>query len=57
MQPANKSGLAIVYRNSQPQREAQYPNGWTLLTGDGQFKVFVCRDHASRPRVVRKEAA
>lgn len=57
MQPVNTAGLAIVFRNSEPRRESQYPDGWTLLTSDGQLKIFVCREDAGRPRVVRKEAA
>jgi hypothetical protein len=57
MKPVNTAGLAIVFRNTEPQREPQYPDGWTLLTSDGQLKIFVCRDDARRPRVVRKEAA
>ena len=57
MKPENTSGLAIVFRNSLPQREAQYPVAWNLLTRDNRFKVLVCREGASRPRVVRKEAA
>jgi hypothetical protein len=58
MQAANnKAGLAIVFRNPQPQREARYPGGWILLAGDRQIQVLVCRDEARRPHVVRKEAA
>ncbi len=57
MQPVNTAGLAIVFRNPEPRLEPQYPDGWTLLTSDGQLKIFVCRDDARRPRVVRKEAA
>ena len=57
MKPVNTAGLAIVFRNTEPRREPQYPDGWTLLTSEGQLKVFVARDDARRPRVVRKEAA
>jgi hypothetical protein len=57
MQPINTAGLAIVFRNPEPRRESQYPDGWTLLTSDGQLKIFVGRDNARRPRVLRKEAA
>lgn len=57
MQPVNSAGLAIVFRNPEPQRESQYPDGWTLLSSDGQLKIFVSHDDARRPRIVRKEAA
>jgi hypothetical protein len=57
MQPVNTAGLAIVFRNPEPRREPQYPNGWRLLTSDRQFNILVCHDDARRPRIVRKEAA
>jgi hypothetical protein len=57
MKPINTAGLAIVLRNAQPRRESQYPNGWMLLTSDRQLKIFICRDDARLPRIVRKEAA
>lgn len=57
MQPVNPAALAIVFRNPQPRRESQYPDGWTLLASDRQLKIFVCHDDARRPRIVRKEAA
>jgi hypothetical protein len=57
MSPVNKSGLAIVFRNPKPLRESQYPNVWTLVTSDRQLKIFVCRNDARRPCIVRKEAA
>jgi len=57
MQVANTAGLAVVFRNTQPQREAQYPDRWILLTGDHEFQVLVCRDDVRRPYVVGKEAA
>jgi hypothetical protein len=57
MQPINTVGLTIVVRNPQPRRESQYPDGWMLLTSDCQLKIFICRDDATRPRIVRKEAA
>jgi len=58
MQAANnKAGLAIVFRNPQPQREAGFPGGWILLAGDRQIEVVVSLDEARRPHVVRKEAA
>ena len=50
MQPLNTAGLAIVFRNPEPRRESQCPDG-------RQLKIFVCRDDARRPRIVRKEAA
>ena len=55
--PDNKSKLAIVFRNAEPRREAQYPEGWILLTSECEVKVFVGRDCGNRPRIVRKEAA
>ena len=58
MQAANnQAGLAIVFRNPQPEREERYPGAWILLAGDQQIQVEVCRDDARRPHVVRKEAA
>ena len=57
MKPVNTVGLAIVFRNSEPRREAQYPEGWMLLSSDRRLQIFVGRDDARRPRVVRKEAA
>jgi hypothetical protein len=57
MQVANTAGLAIVFRNPAPQRESGYPGGWTVLAGDHEFKVLVCRDETRRPHVVHKEAA
>ena len=57
MKPVNTAGLAIVFRNPEPRRESQYPFGWTLLTSDREFNVFVCLDSARRPRIIRKEAA
>jgi hypothetical protein len=57
MQPGNTAALAIILRNPKPRRESQYPDGWMLLTSDRRLKIFVGRDDARRPRVVRKEAA
>jgi hypothetical protein len=57
MQPVNTAGLAIVFRNPELRRESQYPDGWMLFTSDRQLTIFVCRDDAERPRIVRKEAA
>jgi hypothetical protein len=57
MQAGNKSGLAIIFTNPQPEREAQYPDGWILLTGNRQFNILVCRDGRRHPYVVQKEAA
>jgi hypothetical protein len=57
MKPLNTAGLAIVFRNTEPRRELQYPEGWMLLTSNRQLKIFVCHDVARCPRVVRKEAA
>jgi hypothetical protein len=57
MSLVNKSGLAIVFRNPKPLRELQYPNVWTLLTSERQLNIFVCRNDARRPCIVRKEAA
>ena len=56
MQVQNTAGLAIVFRNPEPQREAQHPEGWILMTSEHEFNVFIRRDHGKRPRVVRKEA-
>lgn len=53
----NKAGLAIVFRNPEPQRELQYPQGWSLFTSEQEFNVVVRREDGKRPRVVRKEAA
>jgi hypothetical protein len=57
MQVTNKAGLAIVFRNPEPQREWKYPDGWIVVAGDNEFKVLVCRDETRRPHVIRKEAA
>ena len=57
MKPANTAGLAIVFRNPEPRREAQYPEGWMLLSSARRLQIFVGRDDARRPRIVRKEAA
>jgi len=57
MRRINKSSLAIVFSNPQPRREPQYPNGWMLIRGDSQLRIYVSRDHASRPSIVKKEAA
>jgi len=57
MKPVNTEGLAIVFRNPEPRRESQYPDGWMLNTSGRQFKIFVGRDDTRRPRIVRKEAA
>ncbi len=57
MQDGKTSRLAVVFRNPQPAREAQYPDGWILFSRAQQFKVVVCRDDGRHRRVVRKEAA
>lgn len=57
MQAERRPDLAVVFRNDEPRREAHYPSGWILLTHDEQFNVFVSRDNARYPRVVRKQAA
>ena len=57
MKPVNTAGLAIAFRNPEPRRESQYPNGWMLNTSARQLKIFVGRDDARRPRIMRKEAA
>jgi hypothetical protein len=57
MQPVNAAGLAIVFRNPDPQRQFHYPNGWMLLASERRLKIFVYRDDTRSPRVVRKEAA
>jgi hypothetical protein len=31
MQAEKRPDLAVVFRNDEPRREAQYPNGWILL--------------------------
>jgi hypothetical protein len=30
-QAEKRPDLAVVFRNDEPRREAQYPNGWILL--------------------------
>jgi hypothetical protein len=57
MSQVNKSGLAIVFSNPAPRRESQYPNGWLLFRRNFQVRIYVSRDTASRPTIVRKEAA
>jgi len=57
MPQINKPGLAIVFRNPEPQRESHYPNRWLLFRRDFQVRIYVSRDTASRPSIVRKEAA
>jgi hypothetical protein len=57
MQAEKRPDLAVVFKNDQPRREAHYPHEWILLTHDQQFDVFVSRDNARSPRVVRKKAA
>lgn len=52
-----KSQLTIVFRNAQPKRVADHPDGWILITSGHQFKVFVWSDNARYQRVIRKEAA
>jgi hypothetical protein len=52
-----KSNLAIVFSNPEPRRESQYPNGWMLIRGERQVRIYVSRDDASRPSIVKKEAA
>jgi hypothetical protein len=51
------SNLAIVFSNPEPRRESQYPNGWMLIRGERQVRIYVSRDDASRPSIVKKEAA
>jgi hypothetical protein len=55
--PDSRPGLAIVFRNSEPKREAQHPDNWILLTSVCQVRIVVCHDRGSRPRVIRREAA
>jgi hypothetical protein len=31
LQAEKRPDLAVVFRNDEPRREAQYPNGWILL--------------------------
>jgi len=57
MTPVNRSGLAIVFSNSQPRRESQYPDRWLLLRRNLLVRIYVSRDSASRPSIVKKEAA
>lgn len=57
MQRLNTAGLAIVFRNPEPQRELQYPNTWLLQAERRALKIFVVLDGAKRPRIVRREAA
>lgn len=57
MEKINQSGLAIVFRNSEPKREREYPSTWLLLAGDHILKVVIARDVETRPHVVWKEAA
>jgi hypothetical protein len=49
--------LAIIFRNPQPARQTEYPDGWILFSGAQQFNVVVRHDGGRHPRVVRKEAA
>jgi hypothetical protein len=53
----DKSSLAIVFSNPEPRRESQYPNGWMLIRGESQVRIYVSRDRGSRPSIVKKEAA
>lgn len=53
----NKSNLAIAFSNPEPRRESQYPNGWMLIRPHSQVRIYVSRDCARRPSIVRKEAA
>ncbi|MGA2457911.1 MAG: hypothetical protein ABSF85_10115 [Terriglobales bacterium] len=46
MKPVNTAGLTIVFRNPEPRRESQYPDGWMLNTSGRQFRIFVGRDDA-----------
>jgi hypothetical protein len=57
MQGENALKLAVIFKNPQPAREKQYPNGWILLSGAQEFHVEVCHDEGRHPRVVRREAA
>jgi hypothetical protein len=55
MKPVNTAGLAIVFRNPEPRREAQYPEGWMLLSSDRWLQIFVGRDDARRPALFGKK--
>ena len=39
MPQINKPGLAIVFRNPEPQRESHYPNRWLLFRRDFQVRI------------------
>ena len=45
----NQSDLAVVFRNSKPRREGEYPSTWLLLAGGQALKVLVIRDAETRP--------
>jgi hypothetical protein len=57
MTPVNTSGLEIVFRNSHPRRQSLYPKKWLLVRRDFRVRIYVSRDSASRPSIIKKEAA
>ena len=58
MTQTNKAGLGIVARNPEVEWEKQYFSVWLLCARDREdLRIFVSRDGATRPRIVRKEAA
>ena len=58
MTQADGASLAIVFRNPEPRREMQSSSTRLLFARDrGDLRISVARNGASRPRVVRKEAA
>ena len=57
---ANTTGvsLAVVARNSMPNREPRQPATWILnARGRDAIKMTVVRDAALRPRIISKDAA
>ena len=58
MTQTNAAGLEIVFRSPEPRHGVQHSSTWLLYARDHEdFRVFVTCDGASRPRIVRKEAA
>jgi hypothetical protein len=58
MTQTNAAGLEIVFRNPEARRGVQCSSTWLLYARDHEdFRVLVTCDGASRPRIVRKEAA